>query len=91
MICFYDFLEKKIKSSLSNVSKTHRSSSEFIMISELLLLIPGENKMSIININEYKIIKIIEVPGSSWLLGVCSLNKNIIVAGDYSKKYLNEN
>ena len=86
MICFYDFVEKKIKSSLSNVSKTHRTSSEFIMISEFLLLIPGENKMSIININEYKIIKIIEVPGSSWLLGVCSLNKNMIVTGDYSKK-----
>ena len=84
-ICFYDFLEKKIKSSLSNISRYTRSSLEFIMISECLLLIPGENKMTLINVNEYKIIKNIEVPGSSWLLGVCFLNKNMILTGDYSK------
>ena len=55
------------------------------MISENLLLIPGENKISLININEYKIIKIIEVPDSNWILGVCALNKNMILTGDYSK------
>ena len=84
-ICFYDFIEKKIKSSLHNISKTHRSCSEFIMISECLLLIPGENKISIINVNEYKLIKIIEVPGASWILGVCFLSDDMIIAGSYSK------
>ena len=84
-ICFYDFQEKKIKSSLANISVICRGSLNLIMISENLLLIPGENKISLININEYKIIKIIEVPDSNWILGVCALNKNMILTGDYSK------
>ena len=55
------------------------------MISKDLLLIPGENKISIININEYKLIRIIEVPGASWILGICILSENMILVGDYSK------
>ena len=80
-ICFYDLIEKKIKSSLLNISKTHRGSSQFIMISKNWLLIPGENRISIININEYKLIKIIEVPGANWILGVCILSEDMIIAG----------
>ena len=56
------------------------------MISKDLLLIPGENKISLININEYKLISIIEVPGSSWLLGVCMLSENMLIMGSYSKE-----
>ena len=55
------------------------------MISKNLLLIPGENKISLININEYKLFSIIEVAGASWLLGVCMLNENMIIMGSYSK------
>ena len=84
-IGFYDFVEKKNRPSLANISVICRGSLNLIMISENLLLIPGENKISLININEYKIIKIIEVPGSNWILGVCALNKNMILTGDYSK------
>ena len=84
-IGFYDYVEKKIKFSLSNISRTSRSSSELIMISKDLLLIPGENKISIVNVNEYKLIKVIEEPGASWILGVCILNENMILTGDYSK------
>ena len=83
-ICFYDFIEKKIKSSFK-ISKICRSSEEFIMISKDLLLVPGENVISIVNVNEYKIINSIKVPGSSWILGVCLLTDNIILTGDYSK------
>ena len=46
-ICFYDINERKIKSSISNISKS--SFSPFIMISKDLLFIPGYNKISIIN------------------------------------------
>ena len=84
-ICFYDFQEKKIKSSLANISVICRGSLNLIMISENLLLIPGENKISLININEYKLIRNIEVPGASWLLGVCMLSENMIIMGSYSK------
>ena len=55
------------------------------MLSKDLLLVPGENKISIIDINEYKIINVINVPGSSWILGVCFLTESIILTGDYSK------
>jgi len=52
------------------------------MISKELLLIPGINKISIININEYKLIRIIDVPNSSNIAGTCILNKNILLTGD---------
>ena len=55
------------------------------MISKNLLLIPGENRISIININEYKVIKIIEVPGANWILGICILSEDMIIARSYSK------
>ena len=52
------------------------------MMSKELLFIPGYNKISIININEYKLIREIEVPDSGWITGACILNKNIILTGD---------
>ena len=55
------------------------------MISKELFVIPRENKISIVNVNEYKLIRIIEVPNSSWNCGVCMLNKNMLLTGDYSK------
>ena len=55
------------------------------MISKDLLLIPGQKKISIININSYKLIRIIDVPNSEWLCGACMLNKNMLLLGDDSK------
>ena len=55
------------------------------MINKDLLLIPGQNQLSIININEYKLIRKIEVPNSNWIAGICFLNKNMILTGDYSE------
>ena len=52
------------------------------MISKELLLIPGINKISIININEYKVIRIIDVPNSSNICGTCIINENILLTGD---------
>ena len=79
-ICFYDINEKKIKSSISNISKS--AYSPFIMISKDLLFISGENKISIININYYELIREIEVPNSGLIYGTCILNKNILFTGD---------
>ena len=80
IICFYNINERKIKSSISNISKM--DISPFIMISKELLFIPGENKISIININEYELIREIKVPNSGWIRGACRLNENIILTGD---------
>ena len=46
-----------------------------------MLLIPGNNKISIVNINTYKIIKIIEVQDSGYIFGTCMLNKDMVIIG----------
>ena len=55
------------------------------MIKNDLLLIPGENQISIINTDQHNLIRKIEVPGSSWICGVFMLNKNMLLTGDGSK------
>ena len=54
------------------------------MIKKNLLLIPGTNKISIINTEQYKLIRTIEVPNSNLIMGVCLLNKDILLTGDYT-------
>ena len=82
-ICFYDLFERKIISSIKDISKDN-SIETFIMIKKDLLLIPGENQISIINTNQHNLVRKIEVPGSSWIFGVCMLNKNMLLTGDCS-------
>ena len=83
-IYFYDLLEKKMKFSIDNISKFKEYRENFIMISNYLLAIPGENQISLININEYKVVRIVEVPNSDWICGVCLFN-NMLITGDDSK------
>ena len=75
-ICFYDLLERKVKSSISNISNCN-----MIMMTKDLLLITGYNKISIINVNNYKL-RIINVPGADYIWGVCILNQNMLLTGD---------
>ena len=84
-ICFFDLLERKIKTSISNINKYNGCREWFIMISKDLLLIPGENKISIVNVNHYNLSRIIDVPGASWICGVCMISQNILLTGDYSE------
>ena len=81
-IYFYDLLQKKLKSQLNNININNSTNEGFIMINKELLLIPGINKISIININEYKLIRIIDVPNSSNIVGNCMLNENMLITGD---------
>jgi len=81
-ICFFDLNQRKIKSSLNNINKFNDKYEWFIMIKKDLLLIPGQNKISIININKYNLIRTIDVNGSDWIYGVCMLNENILLTGD---------
>ena len=84
-IFFYNLLERKNKASLSNISKCNNQREWFIMISKDLLLIPGEKKISIIDINRYKLIRIIDVPNSNWLCGAILLNENMLLTADDTK------
>ena len=81
-ICFYDLFERKIISSIKDISKNNDCREWFIMIKKDLLLIPGENQISIINTNHHNLVRKIEVAGSSWICGVCMLNKNMLLTGD---------
>ena len=51
------------------------------MMTKDLLLITGENKISIINVNNYKL-RIINVPEADRIYGVCILNQNMLLTGD---------
>ena len=77
-ICFYDLLERKVKASISNIYTCN-----MIMITKDLLLITGWNKISIINVNDYKL-RIINVLGAKYIWGVCMLNQNMLLTGDWA-------
>ena len=55
------------------------------MISKDLLLIPGENKISIVNVNYYKLVRVVDVQEAGMISGVCMLNQNMLLTGDKSK------
>ena len=82
---FFDLNQRKIKSTINNISKYNGCRLWFIMITEELLLIPGQNKIFIINVYQYRLVRIIDVPGSSWICGVCMLNENMLLTGDYTE------
>jgi len=81
-LCFYNITHKAIKSSLNNINKKNNNFEWLIMINKDLLLIPGENKITIINTNKYSIVKIIDPSGSGWICNICVLNENILLTGD---------
>ena len=84
-ICFYDIFKRKINASISGIDKYNGYKEWFIMIKKNLLIVPGNNKISIINTDEYKLIRTIEVPNSGWITGTCLLNKNMLLTGDFSE------
>ena len=84
-ICFYDILERKVKATITKISKYNGCKAWLIMINKDLLVIPGKNQLSIINTNEYKLIRTINVSNASTITGVCLLNKDMLLTGDYSE------
>ena len=54
------------------------------MMTKDLLIITGANKISIINVNNYKL-RIINVPEAGYIWGVCILNQNMLLTGDDKK------
>ena len=55
------------------------------MITKDLLLIPGNNVINIINVNEYKKIRQIDILDSDWIYNICMLNSYILIIGDKNK------
>ena len=56
------------------------------MITEDLLLINGNQTLSIINVNQHDLVRIINVSDSDAILSCCMLNKYILLTGDGSHK-----
>jgi len=84
VIYFYDFLQKKIISKLYNINSDYTIKENFIMISKVLLLIPGYYTISIININEHNLIKTIDVSNQNGIKNACMLNKNILITVSFN-------
>ena len=80
-ICFFDLNEKKVKASISNINNTGCFGA-FNMIAKDLLVISGENKMSIVDVNKYKLVRVIEEPNAGHIRGFCMLNKKMFLVGD---------
>ena len=80
-ICFYSIENKKCKASITNINKRNFTDEWLILISENLLAIPGENIISIVNLNKYILVRTINTD-SSWILGSCMLNENVLITGD---------
>ena len=59
-----------------------------LMISNDLLLITGDNEMSIINVNSHNLIRTIDVLGSSRIHASIMLNKNMILTADDNKRII---
>ena len=87
-ICFYDFIKRNTIKKLNNIRIPNYFSDSLLMISKDLLLITGENKISIINVNSYNFIKTIKVDKSGRIYAVCMLNKDMILTGDYNKRII---
>ena len=52
------------------------------MVTKDILIIGGENKITMINVNQYKIVRIIKMPDSNLILGFCMINENMFLTGD---------
>ena len=87
-ICFFDFINKKNIKKLNSISVTSGFYDSLLMISKDLLLITGYNKISIINVNSYNLIRTVNSSNSSWINAACKLNKDMIITADENKRII---
>ena len=87
-LCFYDLIERKIITKINNISVSYYIWDSLVMMTKNLLLVTGENKLSIININLHNRIRTIDVSGSSWICCACILNENMLLTGDCNKRII---
>jgi len=87
-ICFFDLLERKIIKSIKNINKRIGSYDWFIMMTKNLLLITGENQLTIINVDSHSIVRTINVPNSDWINAACLLTNDMLLTVDNNKKII---
>ena len=84
-ICFFDLLERKAITSLKNINKRIGTYDWFIMMTKNLLLITGENILTIINVDSHSVVRTINVTNSSWINAACLLTNNMLLTVDNNK------
>ena len=85
-ICFYDFIKKKTNKTMSNITVTAFNS--LLMLTKELLLICRYNKITVMNVYTYNIVRSIDVPNSDWISSVIRFNKDQIVTADENKRII---
>ena len=85
-ICFYDFIKKKTNKTMSNITVTAFNS--LLMLTKELLLICRYNKITVMNVYTYNIVRSIDVPDSDWISSVIRFNKDQIVTADENKRII---
>ena len=71
---------------MSNITVTAFNS--LLMLSRDLLLICRYNKITIMNVNTYTIVRNINVPDSDWISSVVRFTKDQIVTADENKRII---
>ena len=87
-ICFFDLLERKAITSLKNINKRIGTYDWFIMMTKNLLLITGENILTIINVDSHSVVRTINVTNSSWINAACLLTNNMLITVDNNENII---
>ena len=87
-ICFFDLLERKAITSLKNINKRIETYDWFIMMTKNLLLITGENILTIINVDSHSVVRTINVTNSSWINAACLLTNNMLITVDNNENII---
>ena len=77
-ICLFDYNQKQIKILLPNINCNTYTFRTFNMITKSLLIVGCSNKIFIINISKYNLVREIDIPNSN-IFGFCRINKNIFL------------
>jgi WD40 repeat protein len=84
-ICFYDLLKKIIIKKINDINDDCCGCNFLNLLTKDLLLSTGIDKLYIINVNEHNITRIINAPGSNYIMVSCILNNNTLLTGDYNR------
>jgi len=82
------YIKRNIIKKINTINVSAYTPDCLLMISKDLLLIFGKNKISILNVNSYSLIKKINVNSSGWINAACMLNKNMILTADDNKRII---
>ena len=79
-ICFYDLIKRKKINKIDFLSELGYNS--FNMITKDLLIITGGDNISLIDVNQHKIVRRISIPDTFNISASCMINENILLIGD---------